>query len=168
MTEPIDVALRSLRFLHSEIEAGERTNWNAMEASVQNGPESLDEETLTDLIEKADRGDKQADARLLVAAARELEQGSALQAYAAKALMDCIKSPKNHRLMNRPRDIQIVIAVHAVCRECNLKPTRNAAKHGKQEAPSGCSIVSLALARMGMTLSEDAVELIWKNLSYLR
>jgi hypothetical protein len=58
------------------------------------------------------------------------------------------------------RDRRIVNAVELVSR-CGFKPTRNRASADKEGSPSGCSIVTSVLKRLGIPMTERNVEAIW-------
>lgn len=67
-------------------------------------------------------------------------------------------------LTNVPRDFYITLAVSNTCDEYGFLPMRNRATRDRGTRESGCSIVAAALLRLGVHLSEDAIEKIWKRL----
>lgn len=72
--------------------------------------------------------------------------------------------PGPKRVHMAVRDAAIVRAVNWIVQEHKFKPTRNRAARDKPgAAESGCSIVSSALAFLGVYGTEDAVEKIWQR-----
>jgi hypothetical protein len=66
---------------------------------------------------------------------------------------------------NQHRDSQIGRAVLAVVSRYHIRPTRNRAKRpGSNPTESACSIVAKALGKLGINLTESAVEAIWNRL----
>lgn len=126
-------------------------------------PEAYDGMQVRLLVERALNGDVEADEQLRVAAIILLEAGMplpvALGQYVTGILREAL--PRKHKLANRERDIQICFAVQRIA-EQGFRPTRNVASRGG-ETQSACSIVRAALERMGIYLSEDAIEKIWQK-----
>ena len=59
------------------------------------------------------------------------------------------------------RDQGIVLTVRQVCWEHGFAATRNREPSGEAPGASGCSIVADALTRLGIRMTERAVEAIW-------
>jgi hypothetical protein len=88
---------------------------------------------------------------------------SALRLYVVEVLRASapVKAAKNRgpdKMALAMRDILIRQAVAWIARRHDLKPTRNVAT---EMAASGCSVISEALSRVGVHLSEGAVAKIW-------
>jgi hypothetical protein len=75
-----------------------------------------------------------------------------LQAY----VVEVARTGRRCRTVDHGRDTIIAHAVTIACQQGKLRPTRNHARH-KSKGESGCSIVSQALSRIGLHMTEDAV-----------
>ena len=85
---------------------------------------------------------------------RDLPLPLSLQRYVVEAAQGtCRRRRGRDVLANLARDVAITVAVLAACRHGALKPARNEAS----EHECGCSIVSKALARVGMDMPEPTV-----------
>ena len=126
-------------------------------------PEGCDGTQVNMLIERAQNGDVFADQKLRVLTIILLETGTQLPFSLRQYVSGILRKPlpRKHRLANRGRDIQISFAVERLV-EQGFRPTRNLASRGGG-SESGCSIVRAALEGMGIHLSEDAIEKIWKR-----
>jgi hypothetical protein len=61
------------------------------------------------------------------------------------------------------RDISVANAVRITSRDFGFRPTRNRAARDTEGAESACSIIAQALHRLGIHMSEDAVEKSWRR-----
>ena len=66
------------------------------------------------------------------------------------------------------RDAVIMETIKQICRRYGFRPTRNRARTPGREKESGCSIVAKALNKLGIALTEKAVEAIWIRFSPLK
>ena len=126
-------------------------------------PEACDGTQVRLLVERAQNGDVAADEQLRVAAITLLEAGTPLPFALSQHVTGILREalPRKHKLANRERDMEICFCVkHLV--EQGFRPTRNVASRGG-ETESACSIVRAALERVGVNLSEDAIEKIWQK-----
>lgn len=130
--------------------------------------EIYDDEKGANLVERALDGDDVADSVLCAIAAKFVGTGclmpDRLRNYTVDKLMRIASAPPRRRRgrydphQNHNRDFAIACAVMALTRG-GLFPTRNEAT----ERPSACSTVSIALERIGIQLSEGAVNKIWRS-----
>jgi hypothetical protein len=129
-----------------------------------------DDEKGERLIARAKAGDEVAHKVLCSIASRFIAGDCAMPAslgrYAAEVLgRQSQGAPRRRRgrdpYGNHVRDFHITSAVLNVAR-LGLKPTRNRAT----EKESACSIVRGALEKLGVHLSEAAVEKIWERVSH--
>jgi hypothetical protein len=63
----------------------------------------------------------------------------------------------------RERNQLIVKTIEVICQEYRFRPTRNPASRDKNRRECGCSIVSTALDRLGIKLSEKTINQLWNN-----
>lgn len=130
-----------------------------------------DDEKGERLIARAASGDAVAFGLLCIVAARFVEAGCAmperLRKYIADFLFSQPKAAGESRRRgpapygNHTRNFYIACTIHHIVKE-GFKPTRNRAT---TEVESACSIVAKALPKIGVHLSESAVEKIWGEFS---
>nr|WP_224741164.1 hypothetical protein [Bradyrhizobium sp. 2S1]MCK7667573.1 hypothetical protein [Bradyrhizobium sp. 2S1] len=70
--------------------------------------------------------------------------------------------PSKKKADNVLRDLAVTAIIGDVCAKFRLKPTRQ--RDSKQDRPSGCSIVALALQEEQLGIGESAVVEIWRRL----
>ena len=126
-------------------------------------PTGHDEMNFVLLVRRAQNGDTRTDEQLRVAAIMLLEDGRPLPTALSQYVADILRAalPRKHKLANRRRDEEICFCVKLLV-EQGFQPTRNVASRGG-EMKSACSIVRAALERIGVFLSEDAIEKIWQK-----
>jgi hypothetical protein len=110
-------------------------------------------------------GDAGSHEMIMAIAADSIRSGGtvpkALRDYVAETML---WPPNLKRGRNTLRDITIVILVKWLCIIDGLSPTRNPYKKDIDKAVmSGCSIVSKALGKVGLHLSEDVVQKVWNS-----
>lgn len=135
----------------------------------QGFPLQVNDERLGEQICAAEGGDAAADACLRVAAAMFLERGQtvpvSLGSYIARSLRASLPRPRKHRLQNRARDGVIFDCINDAIK-LGFSPTRNAASRGREDCTlSACAIVATALSKIGMHISEEAVEKVWNKMT---
>jgi hypothetical protein len=72
-----------------------------------------------------------------------------------------LTQPPRGPVSKRTRDKILAQAISDVCWYFGLNPTRNRSKHGSREGLSGCGAVAMALAELGRSIEEEAVQAIW-------
>jgi hypothetical protein len=93
--------------------------------------------------------------------------GSLSKALGGKPTPRPSRKRGNDKFTHATRDITIANTITLVCRDFGLRPTRSRATRDKDGPESACSIVTKALSRLGIYMSEDAVEKIWRQGSEL-
>ncbi len=140
-----------------------------LRADEENGhPKLYDEEKGARLIEKARSGDYVAKFTLYAVAADYLEAERPLPDALREYLIEELRSEVNRRPKRRgrdphayhPRDFEVACIISNVIM-LGFRPTKNRATEGV----SACSIVTQALEKLGIHLSESAVEKIWERFS---
>lgn len=126
---------------------------------------SLDMDKLDDLAKAAARGDKEAD-RQVIAIAIWVVKRSNLPKVIHDLVVSLLLAKLPKRRGDLGRDIEICLVIYRL-QEYGFSPTRNR-EHGPNAPESGCSIVSKALAEMGIHLSERAIEKVWEKYSHMR
>ena len=126
-------------------------------------PHACKETMIELLIERTQNGDVEANEQLRVAAMMLLETGNPLPFALSRYLIGILRKglPLKHKLANRGRDLQVCFCIKLLVEEGFL-PTRNLASRGS-DTESACSVVRAALEKMGIVMSEDAIEKIWKK-----
>ncbi|QIG46812.1 hypothetical protein G5V57_03040 [Nordella sp. HKS 07] len=130
----------------------------------------LDGVTVEKLLARARDGDKSADNLVRGLAAHCLRERIAmppcLSEYAADKMLESIHiSEKARRLVeNYPRDHMILNAVYRISKDFGI-PATCSWNAGSSTPKSACAIVSAALARNSIHISEDGVKKIWNRKS---
>jgi hypothetical protein len=153
---------RTLREAERLCQSARRMSTSELEASIK------------DYAEVADRvasvGGEECEP-LLVLAADLIERGEPLPASLRQLVVTTLRLPRpplrlsmrgsGKRERKHGRDRAIWSTVNEVADKTGFRPTRNRAGRAKGAPPSACSIVAEVLGKLGVLLSEDAVEKIW-------
>jgi hypothetical protein len=127
---------------------------------------SLPDAWVVDLIDKAEEGDRQAEAVLCTLAAARFfrSKRTPLEVWLYCRLEERAKQYGHDRADDTYyRNILIGCSVHRLCeKHPDLQATRLDRQEGKTEI-SACAIVSRGLGRAGIDLSESRVESIWQT-----
>jgi hypothetical protein len=129
--------------------------------------------TVIKVVEAADKGDEIADAALREVGAELLELPSGrpgdiqIIAYLQRAAQRAPHKRKRGRQWydQWSRDLAICLLIQLACKEFGVRPTRNRASVSAKRKPSGCSLVTAALARNKIDLDERSIQQnIWLGL----
>jgi hypothetical protein len=128
-----------------------------------------DDEKGAELVADARKGDTDADS-VLCGFARYFVEGGCplpehLRKYIAGKLFEQSEAAPAQRRgrnphINRRRNLYIVLAIMRLG-ERGFQPTRNEATALMDGRESACSVISVALERLGIKLSEQAVAKVW-------
>lgn len=143
-----------------------QARWDILNASHPElpYPEGYDGLQLSPLIELAQNGDEQACRTLQILAVRLLEIISPMPFALSQQLAKSFGRPlpSKRTLANRERNAQICFAINDLVQQ-GFRPTQNVASRYGEQIKSACSIVCSALRRLGIHLTEDAIEKIWRG-----
>jgi hypothetical protein len=125
-----------------------------------------DDERGRAVIAKAMDGDADADALLREIACEKLREGLPpnLATYIGGILAGDDSRRRGSPQKYYSRDFMVYLTVYEMV-EDGFSATRNSATKDRELRESACSIVSAALAELGVNLSEKSIERIWKETS---
>lgn len=143
-----------------------QASWEILNASHPEFPypEGYDRLRLGPLIERAQSGDYLAYRTLQILTVRLLEIRSPMPFALSQQLAKFFGRPlpSQRTLAIRACDAQICFAINDLVQQ-GFRPTRNVASRYEDKIESACSIVCVALRRLGINLTEDAIEKIWRK-----